>query len=153
MNSWQKLLQYEKQLGEHNSDINKVEIFRKREETNNKIRSFIITPFDGDHKNYAQYKTSIVDLIAKCFKDLLIADPPSIRNVLVWIGRPSATMIFSECTARDKLLGDGVRILPLFTKSQRMNYKKRVQQREDALFKHLSKLRNVGIGEQQKTTD
>uniref|UniRef100_A0A915DJM4 Uncharacterized protein n=1 Tax=Ditylenchus dipsaci TaxID=166011 RepID=A0A915DJM4_9BILA len=133
----------------------------KREETNKNSRSIVITPFDGDRKNYAKYKSSIVDFITKCFNDLLGADPPNVESVVVWKDRPSATVIFSEYIARDKLLGavkpnfntfNGVKILPLFTEAQRMNHKRKVQEREDALFERLSNKRKVGVGEQQKGT-
>uniref|UniRef100_A0A915DQ20 Uncharacterized protein n=1 Tax=Ditylenchus dipsaci TaxID=166011 RepID=A0A915DQ20_9BILA len=134
----QKQLEHEKQLGEHNNRIKKAEIIQKREETNKNSRSIVITPFDGDRKNYAKYKSSIVDFITKCFNDLLGADPPNVESVVVWKDRPSATQRSENLAAvhggsahESQEKGPGAR---------------------RCLFERLSNKRKVGVGEQQKGT-
>uniref|UniRef100_A0A915E057 Uncharacterized protein n=1 Tax=Ditylenchus dipsaci TaxID=166011 RepID=A0A915E057_9BILA len=134
----QKQLEHEKQLGEHNNRIKKAEIIQKREETNKNSRSIVITPFDGDRKNYAKYKSSIVDFITNAS---MICSAQIRRTWKVWL---SGKIVL--------LLRNGVKILPLFTEAQRMNHKRKVQEREDALFERLSNKRKVGVGEQQKGT-
>uniref|UniRef100_A0A915DJ42 Uncharacterized protein n=1 Tax=Ditylenchus dipsaci TaxID=166011 RepID=A0A915DJ42_9BILA len=114
-------------IGEHNNRIKKAEIIQKREETNKNSRSIVITPFDGDRKELRQ-----------------IQESANVESVVVWKDRPSATPNFNTF--------NGVKILPLFTEAQRMNHKRKVQEREDALFERLSNKRKVGVGEQQKGT-
>uniref|UniRef100_A0A915DV81 Beta-lactamase-related domain-containing protein n=1 Tax=Ditylenchus dipsaci TaxID=166011 RepID=A0A915DV81_9BILA len=64
------------------SRIKKIEITQKRKETSIKSRNIMITSFDGDRKNSAKYKSLIDDFIAKCFNNLLGADPSSICGCL-----------------------------------------------------------------------
>uniref|UniRef100_A0A915DWM6 Uncharacterized protein n=1 Tax=Ditylenchus dipsaci TaxID=166011 RepID=A0A915DWM6_9BILA len=90
----EKHLVHEEQLSKNKSRIKKMKITQKCEETSIKSRSIMITPFNGDRKNNAKYKSSIANFIAKCFKNLLGADPPNIENVISWKNRPIATVIF-----------------------------------------------------------
>uniref|UniRef100_A0A915E6E2 Uncharacterized protein n=1 Tax=Ditylenchus dipsaci TaxID=166011 RepID=A0A915E6E2_9BILA len=62
----------------------------------NRKRNVIITPFNGDHTNFAKYKSSVIDFVKNYFIKVLGADQPGIQSVQIWKDRPTATVAFCE---------------------------------------------------------